>query len=85
MQAYSDPKRENESTALPDIEVFHISPADAPEFARNLMQEDYWPGDDYEDYVGWYWWSCFPGCLPDGDPFGPFVTSDEALSDAQEK
>jgi hypothetical protein len=24
---------------------------------------------------GWYWWSCFPGCLPEGDAFGPFPTS----------
>lgn len=26
---------------------------------------------------GWYWQACFPGCLPDGDPFGPF---DSALA-----
>lgn len=32
---------------------------------------------------GWYWWSCFPGCLPDGDPMGPFATEAEALADAR--
>jgi hypothetical protein len=32
---------------------------------------------------GWFWWSCFPGCLPDSSPFGPFATYDEALQDAQ--
>ena len=32
---------------------------------------------------GWYWWSCFPGCLPDGPANGPFATHAEALSDAQ--
>ena len=31
---------------------------------------------------GWYWWSCFPGCLPDSDPFGPFETRSEAEQDA---
>lgn len=32
---------------------------------------------------GWYWQSCFPGCLPDSDAFGPFATRKEALEDAQ--
>jgi hypothetical protein len=34
--------------------------------------------------AGWYWWSCFPGCLPDGDPMGPFETEEDALADARE-
>ena len=33
---------------------------------------------------GWYWWACSPGCLPDGDPCGPFATSREAHEDADE-
>lgn len=32
---------------------------------------------------GWYWWACFPGCLPDGEPCGPFDTEQEAIDDAQ--
>jgi hypothetical protein len=31
---------------------------------------------------GWYWWACFPGCLPDGEPSGPFKTAKEAHNDA---
>ena len=31
---------------------------------------------------GWYWWACYPGCLPYSDAFGPFTTSDRALKDA---
>lgn len=31
---------------------------------------------------GWYWWPCFPGCLPDGDAVGPFETEREAVEDA---
>lgn len=34
------------------------------------------------DLAGVYWWSCFPGCLPDSDAFGPFASEDEALEDA---
>ena len=36
------------------------------------------------EHLGWYWQSCFPGCLPDSDPIGPFATEAEALADAQE-
>ena len=32
---------------------------------------------------GWYWWACFPGCLPDSDAHGPFQTEQEATLDAQ--
>ena len=32
---------------------------------------------------GWYWWACFPGCLPDGEyPMGPFASSLDAYLDA---
>ena len=34
--------------------------------------------------AGWYWWPCFPGCLPDGAPCGPFATSQAAYADAME-
>ena len=32
---------------------------------------------------GWYWWACFPGCVPDGDPIGPFASSTAAYFDAK--
>jgi hypothetical protein len=31
---------------------------------------------------GWFWWACYPGCLPDSDAFGPFPTSYRAYRDA---
>ena len=34
--------------------------------------------------AGWYWWACHPGCMPDGDPIGPFASSRQALQDADE-
>jgi hypothetical protein len=33
---------------------------------------------------GWFWWTCLPGCMPDGPAIGPFKTRAEALADAQE-
>ena len=39
---------------------------------------------DEENPPGWYWWACSPGCLPDGDPEGPFDDEQEALANAKE-
>lgn len=43
------------------------------------------------DFIGhvdepakWFWRACFPGCLPDGEPMGPFATEAEAIADAQD-
>lgn len=37
----------------------------------------------WNDQEQWFWWPCWPGCLPDCDePIGPFYSEDEALSDA---
>ena len=33
---------------------------------------------------GWYWWACFPGCLPDGDAMGPAASSLDAMLNADE-
>lgn len=42
-------------------------------------------GHDHEGYaVGWYVWACFPGCLPDGEPIGPFANLEEAVAQARE-
>ena len=34
-------------------------------------------------WEGYYWWACFPGCLPDGDPMGPYATEAECMEAAQ--
>lgn len=41
-------------------------------------------GIERTERIGWFWWSCFPSCLPDSEPHGPFKTEGEALRDAQE-
>lgn len=89
MQAYSNPNRETDPHALPNVEVFYHEHAKRELCALNA-------GDKAELYgecivndegdcggTGWYWHPCFPGCMPDGEPFGPFDTEAGALADAQ--
>ena len=49
-------------------------------YSDDAMTND--EGEAYDD--GYYWWACFPGCMPDGDPAGPFDTEREAIEDAQQ-
>jgi hypothetical protein len=103
-QAYSDPTREDDMHALPDVEVFQLTAEEVAEMDEDLVLE-YKRRHEYrlasmnsevreamlakivdEEQItgGWYWWSCFPGCLPDSDPMGPFDTKALALADAQD-
>ncbi len=78
-QVYSDPTRESDPYALPDVEVFYLDKHTAEHFFDGVGT------DPIEaNLIGWYWWSCFPGCLPDGEANGPFATEQEATDDAQE-
>ena len=59
------------------FEVFWIDPND----------HDWRADPEYDEPVkaGWYWWSCFPRCLPDcEEPNGPFASSRQAHQDADE-
>lgn len=48
------------------------------------MADDEYTTEEPHDPAGWYWRACFPGCLPDGEPFGPFANSRDAMYDADE-
>ena len=78
MHAYSDPDREHDDHALPDIEVYFLRTSVIQQ--DGLTDED---GDQLE--AGWYWQAGFPGCMPDGEPHGPFRTQADALADAREE
>lgn len=82
MQAYSDPKREHDPHALPDVEIFQIDDKGYLDGEPFVLPHE--PGEQALGLAqpGWYWWPCFPGCLPDGEPFGPFETVDAARLDA---
>lgn len=87
-QHYSDPSRESNPHALPDVETFRLTREDVLNatadtwIAERLTELEYAP-DAADQLVGWYYWHCFPGCLPDSDPIGPFASEDEALADAR--
>jgi hypothetical protein len=68
-QHYSDPSRADDPNALPDVEVFYVTAAECIEFGSG---------------AGWYYWFCFPGCLPDSDPIGPYESEAGAVAAAQE-
>ena len=83
-QVYSDPEHESDPHALPNFEVFRVFPDEAQQFAEQWAeQEDEWELDSRE-YVGWYYWACFPGCISDSDPTGPFETEESAIADLRE-
>lgn len=90
MQAYSNPKRASDPYSLPDLEVFHHEHAKRERCALNAGHKAELYGecivDDEGDCLGsgWYWQSCFPGCLPDSEPMGPFETEKLALEDARD-
>ena len=72
MQTYFDETRRDDPYALPDCEVFYLDGGD------DMVDDE---GEPLS--AGWYWWACFPGCIPDGDPVGPFETAEDAEEDAQ--
>lgn len=103
MRTYSDPSRESEKYALPDVEIFQLTAAEVAERDEDTLYE-FMKRHEFRlasmngkareamlDAIveengitgGWFWWTCFPGCMPDSDAFGPFATADEARKDAQ--
>lgn len=51
--------------------------------------EVFWGADEQFEVhplqPGWYWWYRKLGHLPDGDPIGPFATSQAAFGDYKDK
>lgn len=75
---YSNPEREQEPHALPNAETFYID-----EHAAKLAGErPELEGEMTEP--GWYYWYCFPGCMPDSTPMGPYASEQEAIDDCRE-
>ena len=63
-------------------EGYHAFPGGMGSFEITwLDSRDGGPDDSYEP--GWYWWACFPSCLPDGEANGPFMSSWAAYKDAR--
>ena len=90
MMIYSDTERETMEHALPDVEVFYHEHAKRELCALNAGNKAALYGECIIDEegdcrgTGYYWWSCFPGCLPDSEPLGPFDTEEDAIADSRE-
>ena len=104
MQAYSDPSRESDPHALPDLEVFELTRYEVAATDEELIYE-YSKRHEFRLFSmnprameamldaiveeegisgGWFYHYCFPGCLPDSGPMGPYPSRAEALKAAQE-
>ena len=91
MQFYTDPARADDTYALPDAEVFHVDAIDLEDedtcfadLVAGKVEDGYDRDEAIHDLIGFYWWCCFPGCMPEGDPMGPFATQEDAIADARE-
>jgi len=101
---YSNPSRENDAYALPDLEIFELTAREVAERDEDLIYE-YKKRREFrlagmnsrdtekmfdamieEEGItgGWFYWYCFPGCMPDSDAIGPFTSRDEALKAARD-
>ena len=76
-QFYSELERENDTYALPDCQVFYRTRTENKEY-------EFLDPDGKTMPNGWYYWYCFPGCMPDSDPWGPYATKEDAIADARE-
>lgn len=92
MQAYSNPERESDPHALPDVETWSALYVECPECENIVQSYNCTRGSCSQcgrivsfkgASVGWFYWFCFPGCMPDSEREGPFETEDAALADAQ--
>lgn len=105
MQAYSNPDREDDAHALPDLEIFQLTAREIAEHNEDLVHE-YMKRHEFRlagmnsrtrdamfDAMveaegikgGWFYWYCFPGCMPDSEAIGPFDTAAEAKKAAQDE
>ena len=82
-QHYTDASRENDPHALPDIETFLVDRKGYVGGLPFVMPHE--PGEPAMGIAepGWYFWFCFPGCLPTSEPEGPYKTEDDAVEEAR--
>jgi hypothetical protein len=79
---YLDPTKESDRWSLPDLEIFWADSLLADEDDLRI-RFDCKENPIYRP-VGFYFWFCYPGCLPDSDAYGPFASEKEALENARE-
>lgn len=68
-------------TCWRDAYLAKLDENDSPQCLIDLAGEFQGAARDLE---GWYWHACLPGCLPSGNPSGPFDSEALAIADARE-
>jgi len=84
-QHYSDLSRENDTYALPDVEVFYLSQSEIEDLAQDYAYDKRRARHAAGPEEGWYFWPCFPGCMPDSDPMGPYDSEQAAIDASREE
>lgn len=89
---YSDPGRETEVHALPNVEVFEATGYQCSDCDEITLDD---PTGVFSCATcgsvcgglidGWFFAYGFPGCLRDSDPLGPYDTEEEALTAMREE
>jgi hypothetical protein len=87
MYVYSDPSRENDPHALPNVEVFDAAVFVCGYCGTRLFPEECdCAGKEPAEGRGFKYWYAygFPGCLWDSEPVGPFDSEESAIADMLE-
>lgn len=74
--------KDSENQPYGSFEVFYADIADCADLAKIEIAAAVAEEDRTTFHPGYYWWACFPGCMPDGDPSGPFRSEEAAVEDA---
>ena len=90
---YSEPARETDTYALPDAETFRAGYGECQDCGttvvtfdeRAALCPDCSRGTAKTEDQGWFYWYCFPGCLPEGGPMGPYRTETAAIQAARDE
>lgn len=81
------------ASRLEDYPVLDETDLSEREHEQEVEDWDFYGASDFRDHVrtadlsdqaGWYYWTCYPGCLPDSEPSGPFYRREDALAKARE-
>jgi hypothetical protein len=76
LKDYNEIEKIEIATRARGVEVFRANKGDVADWNANTPDIRKGRQDKYT--VGWYYWWCQPGCLPDSDPYGPYSSERQA-------
>ena len=77
--------KDEEGQEYGSFEAFYADQDDCQQYMENWRLEEPRGDDEESPYTpGWYYWACFPGCMPDSDPIGPYESEELAEQAARD-